>query len=418
MIDIPEKNGPVRPNERIISLDVLRGFALLGILVMNVQSFANIDATYLNPTAYGDFSGINRWIWVAGHLLFDLKFISVFSILFGAGIVLMTARVESRGGSAARLHYRRTFWLLAIGAIHAYLLWHGDILVVYALCALLAYLFRRLTPGRLIVVGLVFFSVSSLIYLFFGWSLPYWPREAVRETMMSWAPDIDSIDREIAAYRGGFSDQLSHRVPMSLFMHTGLFLMLFFWRTMGCMLLGMGLFKWGVLTGERSSRFYQKLIAVGWLIGFPLVIIGLVMHFRHDFSFFYSMFHGYQFNYWGSVFVAVGYIGLMMLYCRHAVPGRIMHALSSVGRMALTNYLFQTVCCGFVFYGHGLGLFSSIDRPGQILIVVCIWILQLTLSPVWLRYFRFGPVEWLWRSLSYGHRPPMRKRRTGLVNTG
>ena len=137
---------PTQPKERIIALDFLRGFALLGILLMNIQSFAMPFAAYFNPTAYGDLTGVNRWVWIGSHIVADNKFMTIFSILYGAGIVLITQKLEKKGHGSAGLHYRRTFWLLVIGMAHAYLLWYGDILVTYALAALLVYFFRKRSP--------------------------------------------------------------------------------------------------------------------------------------------------------------------------------------------------------------------------------------------------------------------------------
>ena len=136
--------SPVSSSDRIVSLDVLRGFAVLGILIMNIQSYSMIGAAYLNPNAFGDLTGLNKWVWILSHIFADSKFITIFSILFGAGIVLFTNKAAEKGRSAAGLHYRRTFWLFVIGLMHAYLLWYGDILVIYALCALFVFLFRRL----------------------------------------------------------------------------------------------------------------------------------------------------------------------------------------------------------------------------------------------------------------------------------
>jgi len=138
---------PLPAPSRILALDVLRGFAVLGILVMNIQSFSMIFAAYINPTAYGDFTGINRWVWLLSHVLADQKFMTLFSILFGAGIALMTGKVDAGGGRPARAHYRRMFFLLVFGLAHAYLLWFGDILVAYALCGMIVFFFRRLRPG-------------------------------------------------------------------------------------------------------------------------------------------------------------------------------------------------------------------------------------------------------------------------------
>ncbi len=138
--------GPVQGSERIQSLDVMRGVAVLGILVMNIQSFAMIGAAYMNPTAYGDLEGVNGWVWYLGHLFADMKFMTIFSMLFGAGVIVMTSRREAAGQSSAGVHYRRMVWLLVFGLAHAYLLWYGDILYTYALCGFVLYLFRKAPP--------------------------------------------------------------------------------------------------------------------------------------------------------------------------------------------------------------------------------------------------------------------------------
>ena len=159
---------PTPAAERIVALDVLRGVALLGILVMNVQSFSMIEAAYFNPTAYGDLTGANYVVWLVAHIFFDQKFMAIFSMLFGAGIVLMASRVEASGGRPAGLHYRRTFWLIVFGLLHTHLFWFGDVLFVYGVCGLWVYLFRKVRPGWLLTFGLLILSVSFLLYLFFG----------------------------------------------------------------------------------------------------------------------------------------------------------------------------------------------------------------------------------------------------------
>src|SRR5258708_23123865 len=145
-----EFRGHVAGPERIVPMDVLRGFALLGILVMNIQLFAMVEAAYDNPTAYGDLNGANFLVWLLSHLFADQKFISIFSMLFGAGIVLMWRKAERSGARPARLHYRRMGWLILFGLLHAYLLWYGDILYAYGICGLFVCLFRRKSPRTLI----------------------------------------------------------------------------------------------------------------------------------------------------------------------------------------------------------------------------------------------------------------------------
>ncbi|MCP4902707.1 MAG: DUF418 domain-containing protein [bacterium] len=411
MSDTLSTNTPTRHTDRIESLDILRGFAVLGILVMNIQSFSMISAAYLNPTAYGDLTGLNRLVWVFSHLLTDMKFMALFSMMFGAGIFLMTSRTEAKGRSAAGFHYRRTFWLLTFGLLHAHLLWYGDILYTYAICALLIYFFRKLSPKTLIIIGILLLAIPSAMYGFIGFSMPHIPPEGKAQMMLSWNPDAETVEHELEAMRSGWTDQMSHRSPEALAMQTFIFLILLGWRAGGQMLIGMALFKLGVLSAKRSKKFYSLMMVFGFGAGLPIVAYGIMRNFAAEWSVEYSMFLGFQYNYWGSVAVALGYIGLVMLICLSAPRLRFLKTLASVGRMALTAYLLQTIICTAIFYGHGFGLFGSVDRISQIAVVLMVWVLLLVLCPLWLRHFRFGPFEWLWRTLTYMKVQPLRRVR-------
>lgn len=406
---------PVAPPERMASLDVLRGFAVLGILLVNIQDFSMVFAAYLNPTAFGDLTGLNRWAWMLTHVLGDQKFMTIFSLLFGAGIFLVTSKAESKGLPPAGLHYRRIFWLFVIGLMHAYLLWRGDILVAYAVCAVWVYLFRKKKPKTLLIAGAAFILVPTLLYLIFSWSVPYWPPEAVESNLQMWAPPAERIAHEVAVYRGGWLRQMGHRVPSAIAFQTFIFLIYIGWRVTGVMLIGMALFKWRVLSAERSGRFYRIMLAAGFGIGIPLIVTGVVRNFAAGWAWPYSMFIGWQFNYLGSLGVAAGYIALVMLLCRSARLPALRERLAAVGRMAFTNYLLQSLICTTLFYGHGFGLFGKVQRWQQVLITVAIWTILLVVSPLWLRRFRFGPVEWLWRTLTYKKAQPMRMPRTAQV---
>jgi uncharacterized protein len=407
---VQDLNKPVMPTERIVALDFLRGFALLGILIMNIQSFAMPAAAYFNPTAYGDFTGLNRWVWILSHLFADSKFMTIFSILYGAGIVLITTKVEEKNQRPAGLHYKRTFWLLVIGLIHAYLLWYGDILVTYALVAMVVYWFRKLSPRWLIGLGIAAFSMSTLLQVGMVGTLANFPSEVVADFQADWQPDAETVAWETAVYQNSWLEQLAHRVPASVEMQTLSFLFWGSWRAGGLMLLGMALFKLGVLTAERSPRFYRNLLLAGFGLGFPLVVLGLARNFAAGWTLEYSRFIGSQFNYWGSLGVSLGYIAIVMLVAKSGRWQGVVRPFAAVGQTALSNYLFQTIAATLIFYGHGLGLFGQVERTGQLLIVLAIWAVQLTFSPLWLRHFRFGPAEWLWRSLTYGRWQPMRTK--------
>ncbi len=399
--------GPVSGTDRIDAIDTLRGFAVLGILVMNIQAFSMIGAAYLNPNAAGALGGAESWVWQLSHLLFDAKFMSIFSMLFGAGIVLMSERRAKAALSPAAAHYRRMFVLALIGLAHAYLFWHGDILFAYAVCGCLVYLLRRRSPRTLLVLAAASVALPSLLNVFFHVTMPFWPEGQVEQVASQWwLPSAEHVQAEIAAYQGSWLDQMSKRVPTALFMQTSLLLQEVLWRAGGLMLLGMALYKWGVFSGALPRRVYGWLAVLGALIGLPLVIAGMAFCRRHGYEFESAFFLGKQFNYWGSVFVALGWIGLV-LFLHGVLARRWTRPLSAVGRTALTNYLAQTVICTTIFYGHGFGLFGQLARPQQLLVVVGVWIVQLAVSTLWVQRMRFGPAEWLWRSATYWRLPPL-----------
>jgi uncharacterized protein len=392
---------PTQPGERHISLDVLRGFAVLGILIMNIQNFSMISAAYINPKAYGDFIGLNKLVWVVSHLFADLKFMGLFSILFGAGIILITKKIESRGMKSTGIHYRRNFWLLVIGALHGYLLWSGDILFAYAVCGFLLFPLRKAKPKTLLILGIIVVSVSSALYFVSGLSIPYWPVETYQNTMTAWHPDAEIYAKEVAAMRGDFALQMEYRIPTTFRFQTFLFLFLIGWRSAGMMLVGMALYKWRILLAEKSTSFYKHLAIIGLSTGLIVIGYGIVENFKADWSLDFSMFLGWQYNYWGSISVSMGYIGVIMLLTKSEKWAIVTKPLSAVGRMAFTNYLLQTIICTYIFYGHGLGLFGQVERIWQLLIVFIIISIQLIISQIWLKYYQFGPAEWLWRSLTY-----------------
>ena len=197
-------------------------------------------------------------------------------------------------------------------------------------------------------------------------------------------------------------------------METNTFLFWAVWRVSGLMLLGMALFKLGVFSAGRSRRFYLTLIAVAILVGIPVIGYGIRHNFANNWEAPYFFFHGLQFNYWASILVSLGWVGAVMLACQKGLS-RLTRPFAAVGQTAFSNYILQTVICTTIFYGHGFGLFGEVDRVGQAGIVLVIWAFQLAISPIWLRHFHFGPLEWLWRSLVYLRKQPFRRASTAVA---
>ena len=392
---------PTAASDRIESLDVLRGFALLGILLINIWVFSMPFAALQNPTVYGDLTGVNYAAWLVSHVFAQRKFITLFTLMFGAGIVLFMRSKDDM--TARRLHRRRTLVLLGIGLAHAYVLWYGDILVQYALCGLFVVSMRDWKPPTLAGFGLLLVAVPTVLSVGQGLSVD------PGTTFSGWAPSDAALAGEIESYRSGWLDQLDHRASTAFTLQTGGFLLSTFWRTSGLMLWGMALFKWGVLSNQRSTAFYRRLLVGGGVGGLALILTGVWYNTTVvDWAAPEAVFFGTQFNYWGSLLLAGAYIAAVMLYCRRR-SGPAVAALSAVGRTALSNYLLQTLLATSIFYGHGLGLFGSVSRFELLGVVAAIWAIQIALSVWWVGRFRFGPAEWLWRTTTYGRRQPLQK---------
>ncbi len=399
---------PVAKSERIATIDVLRGFAVLGILMVNVQGFARISSAYSNPAAGRLLDAADLWTWAAIYLFFDTKFISIFSLLFGVGIAIMSERMAGRGLSGTGLHYRRQLWLLVIGLLHAFLIWHGDILVSYALCGFLLYPLRNLAPRRQLWIGGAAVSAVAILLGLIALAIPYLPEAERAALMAEWAPPQEEIDAEIAAFRGSWTDQLPERASLYGLFMGGVFPFFVFWRAGGLMLVGMALYRLGVVTGARSAAFYRRMAVLGLALGLPLSGWGASIMLRPGVEADQAMFPPLLLNYIGSAGVFLGYVALVMLMVKGGWLTSLRRRLEAAGRMALTNYITQSILCSLVFYGHGLGLFERVSAPGQAGIVVAIWVLQLAWSPWWLARFRFGPLEWIWRSATYMEWQPLR----------
>ncbi len=440
----PVAAEPVRADERFASVDLLRGVALCGILAMNIVDFAWPEAKYMNPYAGPDRpSVLDLSAWTFNHVVFDTKMMTLFSMLFGAGLVLMGDRAEARGASIRGVYYRRVLWLLAIGLCHAYLIWAGDILVMYAECGLLLYLFRKKTPRTLLITGAIL--VAIIVPLYFGLlagvnfmkatTARVEARRAADQTPATWETRVanfwtanlrddmtpnaekraENFRKNMTTYRGGYLGIVKHRAKEVW--KGQVFGMLFFgwWYTGGRMLIGMGLMKLGVFSAERSRRFYLTMLAVGYGIGLPLLILSAARSISIEFDPKYALSPWGLTGFLGSLPMVFGHIGAVMLIYQSGVATRLTRRLSAVGRMALSNYLTHSIVCTTLFYGYGFGLFGHVGRAALVLIVIAIWSAQIWYSPLWLARFRYGPAEWLWRSLTYGKPQPMRIRPTSAA---
>ncbi|MBM4105240.1 MAG: DUF418 domain-containing protein [Phycisphaerae bacterium] len=394
---------------RLDSLDLLRGIAILGILPMNVLGFALPFEAYSNPLAMGPLTQGEWWAWRVSHLVFDQKFITIFSALFGAGLLLLDAKA-TRAGHGTGWFLRRMGWLLAIGMLHAYLLWSGDILACYAIVGTLAWLLRRLPSGWLVAIGLALLAVPVLIALLLHALVRFMPAEAIEGMRLQWSPPREELERAIDAYRGGWLEQMPQRAMDTMMFQLAVFFLWALWRVGGVMLLGMVLLRSGFLAARWSTGAYASIALAGLAVGGAISGWGLRWNEAIQYAAPDAMTIGPIFNYVGSLFSALGWAAVAMLLSRLDVPASILPTLEGVGRTSLSNYLLQTAICTTIFYGHGLGWHGHVDRVHLLLVVLLVWLIQVTLTTFWLRRFEIGPVEWAWRSLADWRRLPIRPR--------
>lgn len=407
---------PIARTERIASIDTLRGVAVLGILPMNVLTgFALVAAAFMNPAVAGGFEGANFYVWLTTHLVLDMKMMTIFSMLFGAGMIVLTDRAQSRGASSAAIYYRRTAWLALIGFLHAWVLWFGDILFPYALCGLLLYPTRKLRPGLLIAIGAALVFIGGAISFGMGAMFSLWQQGDPDGFAAAWAdmragfdPTPAQIAEEVNARGSSVKGLMIFNAMTTAQMQLFLLPLMMGWRILGAMLIGAGLMKLGVFSAERSTATYTAMAVLGYVIGFALIIPGASASLDNPGDAAHIFMWGMNANYFGSLFVALGHVAVIMLVCKSGVVPGVRRALARVGQMALTNYLTQTLICMFLFSAWGLGLFNKLDRVQLMLVVLAIWAVQIVWSSLWLARFRFGPAEWVWRSLTYWKAQPMR----------
>ena len=417
--------------DRIESLDVLRGFALLGILLVNIVAFGLVSSAFLDPGTYlTPIGGIDYIVWAFVELSSEGAMRALFSILFGAGVVLFVTGSTAKSGW---LHYRRNFWLLVFGLINVYIfLWPGDILVTYALSGFVLWFVRNWKARSLLILATFLILVGSLQNFAMKSSLEI-ARDAAEEMKISiskgkdfseetaeWAQgwieykednqaEIDNIPNEVKKRTSSYASAYEYNLKKANEMIYFVLPFFLFLDALMMMVIGMALFKLGVLDGGRDIKFYIRMMCVGFLTGISinayevLLITNSNMDIIETNPYFRFTYH------FGRLFMGLGYLGLVILLIKIEKLESLRFRLACVGRMALTNYLMHSVIALFIFTGAGLGLLGKFSWSQLYLFVLLIWVIQLYISPLWLKYFYFGPVEWLWRLLTYLKIPKMVK---------
>ena len=372
-------SGPVRESGRITSLDLIRGVAVLGILLMNAVNFKLGSAPHFNLSAGGSETWLDWAVGIFGEIFIDQKFMGLFSLLFGAGMILFIDRASERGRRAVWLNLWRNALLLIIGVLHL-LLWDGDVLTVYAVSSVFLIALRKLPNWMLISVGAIVFMLSVACTL-----LAQYMADTTSASLSGfWTPGEISTEEAIGA-------------P---------FLLGYFLRASGLILVGAGLYRTGFMNGGLPARTYRLTAIVGLAVGLSLAAAGVVVTAANDYSREVA-FIGQIPNTLGTIPCSLGYMSLIILWNNRA-DNWLKQRLRAVGRMALTNYLAQTVL-GVLVLTTLLGDVDFVNRSAVLVFVLAVWALQLWWSQAWSSRFLFGPAEWLWRVATYRSGQPLRR---------
>ncbi len=422
---------PTKETSRLHSLDTTRGFALMAILLMNIWAFSMPFEAYINPNAMGGMDGWNLQSWFISGVVFEGTARGLFSLLFGAGFILMLDRLEGLGMKGMEIYARRLVWLLIFGMIHSYiLLWLGDILYAYAVMGFLLLAYRSTKPRTFILLTVVLLVLQIARFDLLSEPRVYEARDKaeVAQTLKDNGEELnkeqegalkkwanmqkpykqEDIDDAMKAYQGSYSDAFSYAKDwseriQSLFIYRGgIFgiLTMFF--------IGAALMKLGFWQQGFSNRNLWLMVIVGYGIGMSARYYYVQAEIATDFDIYSRMAYGEFYNIW-RVLVTIGHLGLLTLFGRSGWLGWLQKAVGNVGRMALSNYICHTIIASIYFYGAFMGNFGKLERVELYPVVAVIWVFNLVFSTLWLKYYYYGPLEWLWRALTYGERPKMKR---------
>ena len=403
--------------DRVASLDLIRGVAVLGILAVNIAGFAGPPAATLSPHVPVAASPLDEWTFAAVFVLFEGKMRALFTLLFGAGMALFIERAEAKGRDGEILQMRRLGWLLLFGLLHHYLFWWGDILFIYGLAGIIVLFLRGIARRPLVLGALVFFI---------GWHLAgtleglagVMAEERVRDGLASaeqarmhasfTASFTDRIANDLAEHRLGFLDQVAVKLgehplrPLDIA-----------WPSLGetipLMILGMALQERGFFAGTWPKRRLLAIAFIGLALGLAMTLAMLGWLWERDFPLRAMSEALLNWTAPAHLLMGLAYAALLVLAAPRIAatwPGR---RLAAAGRMAFSNYITTTVMMTAIFYGWGLGLVGRVGHAGQLPFVLLGWAFMLAWSVPWLARFRQGPLEWLWRSLTERRWLPLRR---------
>ncbi len=409
---ITDNLAPIAVAERIEAMDALRGFALLGILLMNLEGFVGpvmASGTGLDPKLVG----MDRTVDLLVYVLVQGKFYTLFSLLFGMGFAVMSQRAEQAGRPFAGVYWRRGLVLLALGVVHALFIWAGDILMMYALCSFLLLAFRPLPTRWFVWLGLAIYVMPiGFMFLMGGMGSLLNGTEGWDKAMGGIGEQMRVlIESERAAYgSGSYADATWQRLKSAGMALSNI--TMFGFIVFGMFLLGAWFVRSGAIARPREfPRLYAGLRWVALPVGLLAMLGSVALEPTMDFATFdLRISAAFALQMLANLLMCLGYVAWVVRALDSPLWQRPLSALAPAGRMALTNYLMQSLVCTWIFYGYGLGYFEQLPRAWHPVFALALFGLQVLVSHLWLSRFRFGPMEWLWRSATYLKPQPLRLR--------
>lgn len=391
----------MREPARLLTLDAMRGFAVMGILLMNVIAFSMPDMAYINPRLWGGETPAAYAVWTANFVLVDGKMRGLFSLLFGASTLLIWRNAAERGVGTRPL-YRRFFWLFVLGLIHYIFIWWGDILRLYALAGPILLLFVRHRPKDLIKLSILCLLLQFALLGALALSMAM-----TGEGALSGA-DAASLRQEVALHRGSYWGIVEDRIAgigddqLALLSLSGL-------ETLGFMLMGMAMLKTGFLAGAWPIRRYLSLAARCYAGGIIPMLALAFWCWANGFDLLVTFNAAVSWSFPFRVVLTLAHAALLMALIQRFGNAPALLRIAAAGRTAFTNYVGTSLLMTTIFYGYGLGLYGAVDRVTIYMSVGAVWGLMLLWPLPWLTRFRYGPFEWIWRSLTNARLEPLRR---------
>ncbi len=408
-------------SQRFIQLDALRGFAVMGIVMMNIVTFAFPQNAYFSPLIYGGTAPADIMTWFLSFVFFDGKMRGLFSLLFGASMMLIIMRSEAKGENSAKSHYNRMIWLIIFGLLHFSLIWFGDILFLYGIVGCFAYLMHHMDSKALIKSALGIFVTFALLLsiglgsIFFVQNTAKQDGATVQEIAeydnitSEFNPDSQILQDEIILHKSSYVEIVKNRITEQW--TTPLFsLIIGITETFPFMLIGMALLKNGFLLGQSRPHIYKR--GIKWGLGGGTILYAALggMTIISGFDIVVALNAHQAWSALPRLMMTIGYAAAFITIIQNFQNSRGIIRIAAVGRMAFTNYIGSSIIMTSIFYGYGLGLFAEVSRSQLPFFVFSLWGFMLLWSKPWLIRFQYGPLEWLWRSLARRTIQPFKRK--------